>query len=326
MKSRSKELLSRSIAAMVSAIEIYNKPDFLYREETFSVLAINSWELLLKSKWLKVHCNKINSLYVYEYATKKNGEKSKQKVIKETRSGNPFTHSLDYLAKKLIEMKILDDVVWRNIQALSEVRDSSVHFYNHSENFSIRLQEVGMASLKNYVVLMQDWFDENLSEYNFYLMPLSFIRFPATANAIILTKEENNCIRYINSLEGENSNFNNKFSVTVNIDIQFTKSKAKESLDVRLTNHQDATEIRITEEQITEKYPWDYQKLTAKCKARYKDFKIVRKYHDLRKNLSANKKYCKTRRLDPNNQNSAKKEFYNPCILEEMDKHYDLNK
>jgi hypothetical protein len=28
MKSRSKELLSRSVAAMVSAIEIYNKPDF----------------------------------------------------------------------------------------------------------------------------------------------------------------------------------------------------------------------------------------------------------------------------------------------------------
>lgn len=37
MKSKSSELLDKSIAAMISAIEIYNKPDFLYRGETFSI-------------------------------------------------------------------------------------------------------------------------------------------------------------------------------------------------------------------------------------------------------------------------------------------------
>ena len=47
MKARSQELVDKSIAAMVSAIEVYNKPDFKYREETFSILAINAWELLL---------------------------------------------------------------------------------------------------------------------------------------------------------------------------------------------------------------------------------------------------------------------------------------
>jgi hypothetical protein len=322
MKSRSKELLSRSVAAMVSAIEIYNKPDFLYREETFSVLAINSWELLLKSKWLKENRNKVNSLYVYESATRKNGSKSKRKIVKQTRSGNPFTHSLDYLAKKLTEKGLLDNIVWKNIQALSEVRDSSVHFYNRSGDFSLRLQEVGTATLKNYVALIKDWFDENLSDYNFYLMPLSFIRVPSTSNAIVLSKEENNFIQYINSLEGDQSNCDEKFSVTVNIDVQFTKSKAKEALSVRVTNNPDATEIRYTEEQIIERYPWDYQKLTDKCKEKYKDFKIDKKYHDLRKNLLSNEKYCKTRRLDPGNNNSVKKDFYSSNILDEFNKHY----
>ena len=33
MKARSKELLDRAIAATMAAIEIYNKPNFLYREE-----------------------------------------------------------------------------------------------------------------------------------------------------------------------------------------------------------------------------------------------------------------------------------------------------
>lgn len=56
---------------MISAIEIYNKPDFKYREETFSILAINSWELLLKAKWLKENRNKVRSLYVLEKSKKK---------------------------------------------------------------------------------------------------------------------------------------------------------------------------------------------------------------------------------------------------------------
>ncbi|BAW80716.1 hypothetical protein TAO_1346 [Candidatus Nitrosoglobus terrae] len=39
---------------MLSAIEIYNKPDFKYREEIFSIIAINAWELLLKAKWVQM--------------------------------------------------------------------------------------------------------------------------------------------------------------------------------------------------------------------------------------------------------------------------------
>ena len=54
MKSRSRLMLDKSVAAMLSAIEIYNKPDFKYREETFAILCINSWELLLKAKVLNL--------------------------------------------------------------------------------------------------------------------------------------------------------------------------------------------------------------------------------------------------------------------------------
>ncbi len=103
MKSRSSQLLDKSIAAMIAAIEVYNKPDFMYRGETFSILAINAWELLLKAKYLKDNHNKIRSLYVTEPVTNKDGSKSKRKRIKLTRSGNPFTHSIEFIAKKLID-------------------------------------------------------------------------------------------------------------------------------------------------------------------------------------------------------------------------------
>jgi hypothetical protein len=50
--SRSARLLQSAEAALISSIEIYNKPAFAYREETFSILALNAWELMLKSKLL----------------------------------------------------------------------------------------------------------------------------------------------------------------------------------------------------------------------------------------------------------------------------------
>ena len=111
---------------MIAAIEVYNKPDFLYRGETFSILAINSWELLLKAKHLKDNHNKMRSLYVMEPVINKDGSKSKKKKVKLTRSGNPFTHSIDFIAKKLIEKGEMDQIVFNNIMALIELRDSAI--------------------------------------------------------------------------------------------------------------------------------------------------------------------------------------------------------
>ena len=168
MKAKSWEMFEKSLAAMVAAIEVYNKPNFEYREETFSILAVNGWELLLKAKWLRDHGNKATSLYVYEKAKKKDGTPSKKLIIKQTRCGNPFTHGLDYLANKLVELGKLDPIAHKNIEGICEIRDSAVHFYNKSNAFSMRLQEVGSATLKNYVQVVKEWFEEDLTSFNFY--------------------------------------------------------------------------------------------------------------------------------------------------------------
>ncbi len=322
MKARSKELLDRAVAATVAAIEIYNKPDFLYREEAFAVLAINGWELLLKAKWLADHDNKIRSLYVMEPRKKKDGSNSQKLQIKPTRSGNPFTHGLDYLAKKLVESKAFDANAWANIQALTEMRDSSIHFYNHSGAFPVRLQEIGTASLKNFVAACKCWFDRDLSEFNFYLMPLSFIALPHLSDTVVLNHEERNFLAFIESLEPADDDGTSPYSVTVNIDIKFTRSKAKDALGVNITKNPNAPEVRLTEEQIRERNPWDYERLTAECKKRYSDFKAARKYHDLRKRLLQEKRYGEIRFLDPGNPKSSKKPFFNPNIMQEFDKHY----
>lgn len=56
------KLLANSLSAALSSIEIYNKPDFKYRDEIFTILNINAWELLLKAKILKNANGKIENV------------------------------------------------------------------------------------------------------------------------------------------------------------------------------------------------------------------------------------------------------------------------
>ena len=321
MKSKSSELLEKSTSAMIAAIEIYNKPDFLYRGETFAILAINSWELLLKAKYLKDNRNNIRTLYVKEPVVNKAGNKSKRKRIKLTRSGNPFTHSIDFIAKKLIEKGELDQIVLNNIMALLELRDSAIHYYNYSFSFNVRIQEIGTASLKNYVSLYKKWFGKDLSDYNFYLMPLSFVHAEKENDVLLLNYEEKNFFKYVDDLEDQ-SEENSEFSMALNIDVKFSKSTSKDAIKVALSKDSSAIRITLTEEQIRAKYPLDYRQLTAKCKARYTDFLQNNDYHQNRRLYENDSKCAYTRYLDPDNKKSGRKTFYSETMLTMLDKHY----
>lgn len=143
MKSRSRMMLEKSIAEMLSAIEIYNKPDFKYREETFSVLCINSWELLLKAQVLHLSSNKLKSIYKMEFKTLKKGVRSGTASIKKNRSGNPMSINL-FEAYKIITADFglkINKVVHDNLLALTEIRDNSIHFINDDITIAVKIQE-----------------------------------------------------------------------------------------------------------------------------------------------------------------------------------------
>ena len=68
-------LLEKSLQAVISAIEIYNKPDFKYREKSFSILMVNARETLLKSKIVLVNSNDLRFIKSIDYgARKKDGQ------------------------------------------------------------------------------------------------------------------------------------------------------------------------------------------------------------------------------------------------------------
>lgn len=149
--SISSDLATKSVHAAVAAIEIYNKPNFLYREESFSLLMTNAWELLLKAKWILDHEDAVESMY--ELVDDGVGNK----VPKTNRSGNPLSHSATYLAAKLLEDENsgLEKGCHDNIVALIEIRDSAAHFLNKDLYIGRRVLEIGTASLRNYLLLLR---------------------------------------------------------------------------------------------------------------------------------------------------------------------------
>ena len=123
-------------------------------------------------------------------------------------------------------------------------------------------------------------------------------------------------------LEQRTKRNDSEYAFMINYEVKLTRSKAKGVPEAQFTNNPNAPEFRMTEEQIRENYPWDYKELTERCRKRYQDFKASAKYHDIRKPLQGNEKLCRVRYLDPGNPKSAKKLFYNPNILQVLDKHY----
>lgn len=326
MKSRSKLMLEKSVAAMLSAIEIYNKPDFKYREETFSVLCINSWELLLKAKVLNLAGNRPASLYVMEYKKLKSGKRSKNKHRKFNRSGNPMSVSLFECYRIIAEEYgvAIEKAVHDNLVALTEIRDNAIHFVNDDLAMSLKLQELGTASLQNYLHLVTSWFGDVLAEYNFYLMPISFFRDFDTARGAALNSAEKKLLSYIRSVEAnyDSGEEPSDYNLTLQIDIRFQKGRSTSGLPVQVTNDRDVPEVRLAEEDIIDKYPWDYQVLTTRLNKRYANFKVNQKYHNLRKALEENSKFAHKRLLNPKNPKGGKKTLYNPNIMKEFDAHY----
>lgn len=329
MKSRSRLMLEKSIAAMLSAIEIYNKPDFKYREETFSVLCINSWELLLKAQVLHLSNNKLNCLYKTEFKILKSGKKATTSTIKKNRSGNPLSINL-FEAYNIITREFglkIDKAVHDNLLALTEIRDNSIHFINNDINIAIKIQEIGTASLQNYLHLVNEWFGNVLAKYNFYLMPISFFRDFNQASGISLNTKEKNLLNYIRKVEEKYDQKDvSNYNLTLKIDLKFQKVKSTTGLPVTISpNDPTATIVQLSEEDINDKYPWNYDVLTTRCSKRYSDFKINTKYHKLRKKFELDQIYAYQRLLDPSNPNSSKKTFYNSNILKEFDQHYIKN-
>lgn len=250
-KSLSNVLLENSISAALSSVEIYNKPDFKYREEIFTILNINSWELLLKAKILKDSNEKIESLYIIQDG-----------VPKKTRNGSPMTLEAIGAMNKLK----IDDAVIENLKEIINIRDSAIHFINEKP-IKYLVFTLGVASLKNYQKLIKDWFDKSLAEYNFYIMPLAFAYDFKTLSLLELDKQKPAVSALMKSVTSNQERLNPAsgyyFVCEIFAEIK-TAKKFSEGVDLRVavdsTSGGKASVILKTQ-RLIDKYPLNFRQL-----------------------------------------------------------------
>lgn len=323
-KSRSTLLLEKSVQAALSAIELYNKPNYLYREESFAILMVNAWELLLKAKIVFENDNKLSSIYIKDdNAKRKDGKKSKAVRFKESRSGNKMTLELTGAINKLTlppELKV-------QLETLIEIRDNAIHFYNESKFFEKKLLEVGTATLKSYIIMLNQWFDYPISQHNLFLIPLAF-NIPDTFDAGSILKESKShqlLLQYIKAQEGNLSGTDSEHSISLVIDVKFSRNTI--GFPVQMVKDADIKIAMDSEEKFKNHYRWNYRDdLLPRLKKRYSDFKIDKKFFNLKKDLEQNPSLSSERHLDWKRQNGTKKRFYSPDIINEFDKHYTKRK
>jgi len=318
-------LLDKSIHAAISAIEIYNKPDFKYREESFSILMVNAWELLLKSRILQENNNNLKSIYVVDHnKTRKDGKPYKYPKYKTSRSGNYLTIDI----KNAIKETNLHRALEENLHLLIEIRDNAVHFLNKSKLFEKKVLEIGTASLRSYVEMVNKWFDRDLSKYNFFLMPISFFHHHEMKSFSIndQDKQHKKLLEYIASKEKEfPSDETNTHNISLVIETKWKRSKSVEALTGIKYDEEnpDITFNYEAEQKFQRKYPWSWTEgLKPKLKERYKNLKFNREFWDLKKELEKDDNFCGERPLDWNKPNGTTKKFYSTNILKEFDKHY----
>jgi hypothetical protein len=167
------------------------------------------------------------------------------------------------------------------------------------------------------------WFGRDLSQYQVFLMPIAFLHGIAPGQAVVANTEERRVLEYVRSLEnGLDDRPTNDFNLAINVDIRVRRVADAEATKVVLSNAPDAVPVALREEDIRERYPWDYAILTRQLRSRYADFIENNDYHQQRRALEGDECFCRPRFLDPGNPRSAKKNFYSPNVLREFDKHY----
>jgi hypothetical protein len=329
-KSRHSRLVEKSISAAVAAIDVYNKPDFRYREESFCILMLNAWELLLKARILVENAGNPKSIEIWETYTTKSGKKSERKRPAKSRSGNIKTIGIDRAVGlvKSYATKSLDERCAKNLFLLTEIRDTAIHFHHDDLGLSARVLDVGMAAIQNYVRSLRDWFAVSLDYMNFYLMPLAFQTPAAVLESLSSTVRPPSVSRLLKHIAEQEAaapaDKDDPYTVTMRVMVKFSRAAANDAEIVKIVKGGEGVlAITLTEEDMRERFPWNYEELTNRLRQRYSDFKANQAYHVIRKPLEDDPSFCHERYLNPDNPKGGLKRFYNPNIVAKFDEHYE---
>ncbi|MHB9143039.1 MAG: DUF3644 domain-containing protein [Paludibacter sp.] len=330
MKPLSESLIENSKSAIMSSVELHNKPTFNYRYEICTILCINGWELILKA-------------YINENFPD-------VRLILKDGTTKPFEECVKFVSsQKGTSFRTTEE----NLMRLYDFRNNIIHFYK--ENIGIILYSLIHKSILLYNSFLKENFNTDLAdESNLYLLPIGFKPFTSPVdflrNDSELSKSSNAVKTFIKSIvnsttllesEGVDEAILTGFSVAVvnenrikNADIIVGITKDKNVANVlisndlgmyNITNDGSAKKVQIEEESLFKTiYVLSYYQVRNKCQELFSDFKQNAKFNRVMKSLKDNPTFHKKRYLDFVNRTGVGQDWYTHAIFEELKKHYTL--
>jgi len=324
---RWKTLVDKSVAACCAAIEIYNKPVVPHREETFAILVVAAWELLLKARLIKENGNQLKAIYETEAVKRKDGKPSKRRAVKQNRAGNPITIGVSAAIERtgVLPTKPLDVACRENLELLIEVRNNAVHFVNDDRDLAIRIHELGIAALRNYAIVLADWFAQDISAFRFAILPLSFDG-AVSAQVVPAAKRSRQAQNLLAHMERAVADAaapkDDRFAVSLRIETRIVGNRAQDAVPIKHGRGPDAAKVELTEEALRQGWPHDYDELMRRVKQRVPGLKQNQAFHAAHKVLRADGRLARVRLLDINNPKSIKKTYYSDAMIDALASHF----
>lgn len=320
------QLVMKSREACISAVETYNRASTLYREETFAILMINAWELLLKARIVRERGGKVSALWELQPRRKKDGQASKLKEYKRNRSGTPLTIGLEraYNLVAGFSQHSIDQSCVANIEALVGIRDNATHFVVEDAALRRALTEIALASVRNYVLAAQQWFNVTFSDLNIASMPLSFDLDHKQVEAVAHKQPEavSRFLAYMEELQERSQGEDSDFAVSIRVNFDIVKNRENAAVTATLVRDDPDLTLTIDGDRLPAGFTCQYKDLVAKLAERYTDFSQNSTFHAIMQPLKKDERYCYNRYPDPEKKTGTPKQFYNMNILKVLDNHY----
>lgn len=248
-----KKMVSKSIEAFTYAIETYNKPTITYRVESFSFLICNAWELLLKAHWIETKGHK--SIY---YIDNPERTLSLQEIVK-----GEFTNEKDPIRQNLIE--------------IIGLRNLSTHFI--TEDYEALYAPLFQACVMNFINKLDEYFEVNIYE----IIKYPFLTISTYAEEIApesFKKRYGKELfkRYMQkrtNIEQLTEVPNQKFAMTMNIDLALVKDPAKADLTMAISKEASGNVAIVKENRDINKYfPFNQKRALKSLNERLEKHKI----------------------------------------------------
>lgn len=255
-----KRLVDNSMAAMLAAVEVYNKPQMTYRDEVTVTLVVNAWELSLKAT-----LRQANRSIFYP---KKRGERYRSIGVDDAIGR--------VTSAKLWPSTVDGPAISANIKALSEYRDRAIHLYN-AQGLGAVIYPFLQQNVLNYRDFMVARFKRDLADsMTWQLLPLGAT---APADAVQFMKVDKNSTMvaevedFINELRGLMDEAQSaggdmsRLATIYDIHMQSVKKLTSADLVVAVSPTADG-QIAIRKSDPNQTHPYSASELIARVNAK----------------------------------------------------------